>query len=145
MKHGGLAALLGIALAVSSEAGTQHDLARELPRIKPLEPAAALSSFRIHPEKVKRCQEPISGTLMQESRFSVPDTFFFTGHNHAGHARGGLCAASWDLADRNGHAITTKVGTTMDGLHGRDASMAAKACLKERMGDQAATVPLGEG
>ncbi len=33
----------------------------------------------------------------------------------------------------------------MDGLHGRDASMAAKACLKERMGDQAATVPLGEG
>ena len=22
------------------------------------------------------CQEPISGTLMQESRFSVPDTFF---------------------------------------------------------------------
>ena len=23
-----------------------------------------------------RCQEPISGTLMQESRFSVPDTFF---------------------------------------------------------------------
>ena len=109
------------------------------------ETAAALSSLRIHPEKVKRCQEPISGTLMQESRFSVPDTFFFTGHNHAGHARGGPCAASWDLADRNGHAITTKVGTTMDGLHGRDASMAAKAYLKERMGDQAATVPLGEG
>ena len=24
-----------------------------------------------------RCQEPISGTLVQESRFSVPDTFFF--------------------------------------------------------------------
>jgi len=23
-----------------------------------------------------RCQEPISGTWMQESRFSVPDTFF---------------------------------------------------------------------
>jgi hypothetical protein len=23
------------------------------------------------------CQEPIVGTLMQESRFSVPDTFFF--------------------------------------------------------------------
>ncbi len=22
-------------------------------------------------------QEPISGTLMQESRFSIPDTFFF--------------------------------------------------------------------
>ena len=113
MKHGGLGALLGIALAVSSEAGTLDDLAREFPRIKPLEPAAALSPFRIHPEKVKRCQEPISGTLMQESRFSVPDTFFFTGHNHAGHARGGPCAASWDLADRNGHAITTKVGTTM--------------------------------
>ena len=52
MKHGGLAALLGIALAVSWEAGTQDDLARELPRIKPLKPAAALSSFRIHPEKV---------------------------------------------------------------------------------------------
>jgi hypothetical protein len=49
MKRGGLAALLGIALAVSSEAGTVDDLARELPRIKPLEPAAALSSFRIHP------------------------------------------------------------------------------------------------
>ena len=48
MKRGGLAALLGIALAVISEAGTQDDLARELPRIKPLEPAAVLSSFRIH-------------------------------------------------------------------------------------------------
>ena len=48
MRHGGLAALLGIALAVSSDAGTLDDLARELPRIKPLEPAAALSSFRIH-------------------------------------------------------------------------------------------------
>ena len=49
MKRGGLGALLGIALAVSSEAGTLDDLARELPRIKPLEPAAALGSFRIHP------------------------------------------------------------------------------------------------
>jgi len=49
MKRGGLGTLLGIALAVSSEAGTLDDLARELPRIKPLEPAAALSSFRIHP------------------------------------------------------------------------------------------------
>ena len=58
MKRGGFGALLGIALAVSSEAGTLDDLARELPRIKPLEPAAALSSFRIHPEKVKTCQEP---------------------------------------------------------------------------------------
>ena len=48
MKHGGLAALLGIALAVSSEARTLDDLARELSRIKPLEPAAALSSLRIH-------------------------------------------------------------------------------------------------
>ena len=43
MRRGGLAALLGIALAVSSEAGTLVDLARELPRIKPLEPAAAIS------------------------------------------------------------------------------------------------------
>ncbi|MGD0040564.1 MAG: PVC-type heme-binding CxxCH protein [Isosphaeraceae bacterium] len=49
MKHGGLAALLGIALAVSSEAGTLDDLARGLPRIKTLEPAAAIGSFRIHP------------------------------------------------------------------------------------------------
>jgi hypothetical protein len=48
MRRGGLGALLGIALAVSSEAGAQDDLARELPRIKPLKPAAALSSFRIH-------------------------------------------------------------------------------------------------
>ena len=32
MKCGGLAALLGIALAVSSEAGTLDDLAREFPR-----------------------------------------------------------------------------------------------------------------
>jgi len=48
VKRGGLGTLLGIALAVSSEAGTLDDLARELPRIKPLEPAAALSSFRIH-------------------------------------------------------------------------------------------------
>jgi len=49
MKRGGLGTLLGIALAVSSEVGTLDDLARELPRIKPLEPAAALKSFRIHP------------------------------------------------------------------------------------------------
>src|SRR5271157_6662410 len=49
MKRGCLGALLGIALAVSSEAGTLDDLAREPPRIKPLEPAAALSSFRNHP------------------------------------------------------------------------------------------------
>jgi len=49
MRRGGLGALLGIALAVSSQAGTLDDLARELPRIKPLEPAAALSSCRIHP------------------------------------------------------------------------------------------------
>ncbi|MGA2702242.1 MAG: hypothetical protein ABSH35_14250 [Isosphaeraceae bacterium] len=48
MRRGGLGALLGIALAVASEAGTLDDLASELPRIKPLEPAAALSSFRIH-------------------------------------------------------------------------------------------------
>src|SRR5271157_6632996 len=49
MRRAGLGALLGIALAVSSQAGTLDDLARELPRIKPLEPAAALKSFRIHP------------------------------------------------------------------------------------------------
>src|SRR5271157_459400 len=49
MRRAGLGALLGIALAVSSEAGTLDDLARELPRIKPLEPAAANGSFRIHP------------------------------------------------------------------------------------------------
>jgi len=48
MKRGGLGALLGIALAVSAEAGTLDDLARELPRIKPLELAATLTSFRIH-------------------------------------------------------------------------------------------------
>ncbi len=35
-------------MALSSEAGTQDDLARELPRIKPLELAATLTSFRIH-------------------------------------------------------------------------------------------------
>ena len=34
MRRGGLGALLGIALAVSSEAGAEDDLARELPRIK---------------------------------------------------------------------------------------------------------------
>jgi putative membrane-bound dehydrogenase-like protein len=49
MRRAGLGALLGIALAVTSAAGTLDDLARELPRIRPLEPAAALSSFRIHP------------------------------------------------------------------------------------------------
>ena len=49
MRCAGFGALLGIALAVSSEAGTLDDLARELPRIKPLEPATALKSFRIHP------------------------------------------------------------------------------------------------
>ena len=49
MKCGGLEALLGIVLAVTLGASAQDDLARELPRIKPLEPAAALRSFRIHP------------------------------------------------------------------------------------------------
>ena len=77
MKRGGLGASLGIALAVSSEAGTLDDLARELPRIKPLEPAAALSSFRIHPEKVKNVSgtegENVSGTEKRLSCIKVPE------------------------------------------------------------------------
>ncbi len=74
MRRGGLAALLGIALAVSSEAGAEDDLARELPRIKPLEPAAAIGSFRIHAEKVKRCQEPKNDFLASTCPKWVPDT-----------------------------------------------------------------------
>ena len=35
-------------LVFASLGNAQDDLARELPRIKPLEPAAALKSFRIH-------------------------------------------------------------------------------------------------
>ncbi len=35
------------------------------------------------------CQEPISGTLMQESRFSVPDTFFSDTFFFCGLARQG--------------------------------------------------------
>ncbi len=49
MKCGDLGAPLGIVLAVTLGASAQDDLARELPRIKPLEPAAALRSFRIQP------------------------------------------------------------------------------------------------
>src|SRR6478735_2895409 len=45
MVQGSLAALL---LSVVSFAFDQDELARELPRIKPLEPAPALDSFRIH-------------------------------------------------------------------------------------------------
>src|SRR5512144_1978931 len=45
MAHGSLVALL---LTVVSFASGQDDLANELPRIKPLEPTAALASFRIH-------------------------------------------------------------------------------------------------
>lgn len=40
-------ALLSV-FALASRGFSQDDLARELPRIKPLEPAAALKSFRIH-------------------------------------------------------------------------------------------------
>ena len=48
MKRYGIVVLLGLALLVALEATAQDDLARELPRIKPLEPAAALRSFRVH-------------------------------------------------------------------------------------------------
>jgi len=46
-----------------------------------LESLASMSSTGEMPGRVRiqfaiRCQEPISGTLMQESRMSVPDTFF---------------------------------------------------------------------
>jgi len=41
--------LIGLLLTLSQVASAQDDLARELPRIKPLEPAAAIGSFRIHP------------------------------------------------------------------------------------------------
>ncbi len=37
------------ALSMPHAKADDEDLARELPRIKPLEPAAALKSFRIHP------------------------------------------------------------------------------------------------
>src|SRR4051794_34604083 len=44
----GAGSLFGLVLAVILQAGVNEDLASELPRIKPLEPAAALGSFRIH-------------------------------------------------------------------------------------------------
>ena len=48
MKRDALGILIGLVLTLSQLAPAQDDLARELPRIKPLEPAAALKSFRIH-------------------------------------------------------------------------------------------------
>ncbi len=49
MNHSSPGPWLAIALMISSQASAQDSLARELPRIKPLEPAAALRSFRVHP------------------------------------------------------------------------------------------------
>jgi hypothetical protein len=47
------------------------------------------------------CQEPISGPLMQESRFSVPDTFgAIPGPQHAGGA-GRAAHADGDLVERD--------------------------------------------
>lgn len=49
MRRVVLGSLIGLVLTLSQVASAQDDLARELPLIKPLEPAAALKSFRIHP------------------------------------------------------------------------------------------------
>jgi len=49
MRGAVLGCLIGLLLCLSQVATAQDDLARELPRIKPLEPASALKSFRIHP------------------------------------------------------------------------------------------------
>src|SRR5262245_42462319 len=48
MKVPVLGSVVGLVLVSVSMATAQQDLSRELPRIKPLEPAAALNSFRIH-------------------------------------------------------------------------------------------------
>src|SRR5271166_1675761 len=48
MTRAVLGTLIGLVLTLSPVAAAQDDLARELPRIKPLEPAAALKSFRVH-------------------------------------------------------------------------------------------------
>jgi putative membrane-bound dehydrogenase-like protein len=48
MRSADLTKLLVVLLALCPPAGADDDLARELPRIKPLEPAAALKSFRVH-------------------------------------------------------------------------------------------------
>jgi putative membrane-bound dehydrogenase-like protein len=49
MRSAELVKLSVLMLALCSFARAQDDLARELPRIKPLEPAAAMKSFRVHP------------------------------------------------------------------------------------------------
>src|SRR5882757_6189791 len=48
MNRALLGIVVGVVAALASVAKAQEDLARELPRIKPLEPAAALESFRVH-------------------------------------------------------------------------------------------------
>jgi putative membrane-bound dehydrogenase-like protein len=48
MKHVVFHALLALILWPGTQASAQEDLGRELPRIRPLEPPAALESFRIH-------------------------------------------------------------------------------------------------
>src|SRR4051794_38655879 len=48
MSRALLRVVVVVAAALTTNARAQDDLTRELPRIKPLEPAAALVSFRIH-------------------------------------------------------------------------------------------------
>src|SRR4051812_25194010 len=49
MRLAVLRSSVAFVLVLCSVALGQEDLARELPRIKPLEPPAALESFRVHP------------------------------------------------------------------------------------------------
>ena len=49
MSRAFLAIVVVLAIVLTTSVSGQDDLARELPRIKPLEPAAALGSFRVHP------------------------------------------------------------------------------------------------
>src|SRR4051812_14023104 len=48
-----MTALIGLTLAIGQRDipsnGAEDDLSKELPRIKPLDPAAAVKSFQVHP------------------------------------------------------------------------------------------------